>query len=150
MCYSDCDMKKIMFLVWYSIVFLFIFKTDTYAKVLPRFRGLQTAGKVVATSGIGIIVHLKPDHTGILMYMSNLQNASSVSYMLSYVGSGQDQGAGGTIDIQGQLSLQRELLFATCSSGVCRYHSDISNAHLEITTVLKSGKQTVRRYRIRV
>jgi hypothetical protein len=87
---------------------------------------------------------------GVRLTLGNLQNANSVSYVLSYTTDGRSEGLAGSVNPSGQTSSSRELLFGTCSSGTCKYHSNISNAKLEITSKLKNGKTAVRRYRIKL
>jgi len=67
-----------------------------------------------------------------------------------YQTNGKDEGVSGTIDSSSGLSVTRELLFGTCSAGVCRYHPNITGMKLEIVSELSNGKQTLRRYKIRI
>lgn len=138
-----------------TIIILLLLSLSTatlvYAKVLPRFAG--SAGKStggVAYSGVGASVRFNGARNGITISLTNLNKASSVMYMLSYQSNGKDEGAMGTIYVSGENSATRELLFGTCSGAVCTYHTGITNAKLEITTELTSGKKTLRRFRLRV
>lgn len=135
------------------LLFLFIFLTPVanpaYGKLLPQAKA-KTGTKVVAGAGIAISPRIRADRRALLVNFGNLANASSVSYTLVYEQNGQQEGAGGSVDPSLGNSASRELLFGTCSSGVCRYHSGIRNARLEVTTGLKSGKTSIRRYRLRV
>ena len=125
--------------------------TIVYAKVLPRFAGPvgKSTGKV-AYSGVTASVRFNGARNGINLYLGSLNKASSVTYMLSYQSNGKDEGAMGTIYVSGENSATRELLFGTCSAAVCTYHTGITNAKLEITTELTSGKKTLRRFRLKV
>lgn len=84
------------------------------------------------------------------MSLSGLNNASSVSYSLSYNANGIPQGVMGTIKPKSSKTETRELLFGTCSKNVCRYHTNISNAKLTITSKLKSGQTTRKTYNLKV
>ena len=119
------------------------------AKVLPH---AKTAAKTATavSSGVGVSARLKRNPNTLIVYFSNLNQASNVQYMLSYQAEGVEQGVGGSLPLGGENSTQRELLFGTCSSGVCRYHSGISNARLEVTITTTSGRTIIRRFRIRV
>lgn len=147
-------MKKEVFLfiiIFFSFLYFFVLGTEAARRILPRFQA--TSGRTTSSqtvSGVVVSVRFNGARNGLNVYFSNLNKATSVSYMLSYETDGKAEGAGGTIDIEGQNSLNRELLFATCSSGICRYHSNITNARLEITSTLTIGKKTLKRYRIRV
>lgn len=119
------------------------------AKVLPRFQK-SVKRAVTYSSGPSISAKLRADRKALNLYISNANKAGSISYTLSYRTNGVDQGVAGTIDPGGQTSLSRELLFGTCSSGVCRYHTGITNAVLEVTSTLTSGKRVLKRFRIKV
>jgi hypothetical protein len=56
---------------------------------------------------------------------------------------------GGSLDLSSG-SLTRELVFGTASNGVYRYHSNVTNAKLEITSVLKNGQKRIKKFRIKV
>lgn len=133
------------------LVYCFITDVSVEAKLLPRFAGSagKSTGKV-AYSGVTASVRFNGARNGINLYLGSLNKASSVSYMLSYQSNGKDEGAMGTIYVSGEDSATRELLFGTCSGAVCTYHTGITNAKLEITTELTSGKKTLRRFRLRV
>ena len=129
----------------------FIFSTNIEAKVLPQAAKAtsKTITKTVGT-GINITPRLRTDRRALIVYFSSLQNATSVSYMLIYDTSIQQEGAGGSLNLKNRSSQTSELLFGTCSKGVCTYHKSIKNAKLEVTYSLKSGKKYIKRYRIKV
>lgn len=117
-----------------------------FARLLPRFRG---AGRVVSR-GIYVGARLRSDHQALEVNFGNLSRAKSVTYTLTYQTNGVDQGVSGSLDLSSGDYASRELLFGTCSNGVCRYHSNITGMKFEIQTLLNSGKTTIRRFRIRV
>ena len=129
-----------------------VFAQSAQAKVLPRFQtGTKSVSSVKTTSGrVGVSVKFRGDRHAILVNFSNLTAAKSVSYTLSYQTNGKNEGVAGTIRPQGTGAMQRELLFGTCSSGVCRYHSNITNAKLEVTSTLNSGQKVIKRFRLKV
>lgn len=131
-------------------VFLFVSIPSAEAKVLPQAKSQKATGKAVTSSSITVSPRLRADRKALLVSFGNLQNATSVSYTLTYTHDGQEEGAGGSVNPADGNTASRELLFGTCSSGVCRYHSGISNMKFEVTAQLKSGKKIVKRYRIRV
>ncbi|MDP3998504.1 MAG: hypothetical protein Q8P89_02715 [bacterium] len=143
-------MKKLLPLTL-AVLFLFLtFKSEAAAKLLPQ---AQKGGKAVSVrsggSGITVSARLRGDRKALLVNLGNLQNAKSVSYILMYNANGQDEGVGGALSsLEGTQS--RELLFGTCSKNVCRYHTNITSAKLEVTYTLTSGKKYLKRYRIRV
>lgn len=140
---------------------LFFFAENIEAKVLPQATKSTQKQTVVKTNGTGISVYpkLRADRRALIVNFANLQNATSVSYTLTYKQSlrsddlrtaVQEEGAIGTLNLGGSSNASQELLFGTCSKNVCRYHTNISNARLEVSYTSKSGKKYVKRYRIKV
>lgn len=110
-----------------------------------------TIAKKAATPGKGITTKVKfrSDRKGIVATFSNLDVASKVAYSLTYTQKRVQEGAGGSLtDLSGTQT--RELLFATCSHGVCRYHTGIKNARFVVTTTLKNGKKISKGFRLKV
>lgn len=147
------SVKKVSIFALTILVFVFL-ATPTLAKrVLPRARA---AGGTKSTAGtpsgrIGISVKFRGDRRAIIVNFSSLSNASNVSYTLSYSTRGTTQGAGGSINPStAGASASRELLFGTCSHGVCRYDSGITNAKLVVTYTLTNGKKYSKTFRIKV
>ena len=130
---------------------LFVLSETVEAKVLPQAKKsgktttVKTAGKT-----IGVSPKLRADRKALNVYFSNLQNAQSVSYFLTYSQGGQQEGAGGSLNLAGGSSQSAELLFGTCSKNVCRYHTNIKDGKLEVTYTSKSGKKYLKRYKIKV
>lgn len=130
---------------------LFLFTNTAEAKVLPQVaKALKVTTSKVATAGINVSPRLRSDRRALIVYFSNLQNAKNVSYMLTYETSEQQEGARGDIQTTGASSLSQELLFGTCSKGVCRYHTGIKNMKLEVSYTILSGKRYIKRYKIKV
>ena len=141
-------MKKIILLL--VIGGVFFFTGDVEAKLLPRFaKTSKSVGQQIVSSGLIVSPKLRGDRRAIVLTLSNLQKVKNVTYTLMYQTDGVDQGVGGTLDSSSGSSVTRELLFGTCSD-VCRYHSDITNMKLEIISELPNGRQTLKRYRIKV
>ena len=129
----------------------FVFTGSVEAKLLPRFKGSGNVGKRQATSYSGLIISpkIRSDRLALILNISNLQKVNSVTYTLMYQTNGEDQGISGTLDSSSGSSATRDLLFGTCSD-VCRYHQNISNMKLEVVALLSNGKQTLKRYRIKI
>ncbi len=139
-------MKKI---IVFFILALFLVQ-PAQAKLLPRFQNTKSISKKTASSGIAISPKLRSDRKALSIYFNNLKGARNLTYTLIYQTNGKDEGVSGSIDSSSGNSASRELLFGTCSSGVCRYHPRIANMRLEVVTELLSGKKTLRRFRIKV
>lgn len=135
------------------VIVLFLLVVPTVeAKVLPqagKAAPKQLSAKSTGST-IGVSVRMRPDRRGLNVNFSNLQNASNVSYQLIYSHDGQQEGAMGGLTLNGQSSDKAELLFATCSNNVCRYHSNIKDARLEVSYTSKNGKKYLKKYKIKV
>lgn len=145
-------MKKILVLI--TLLFsLALFTKIAEAKLLPQAaRGGQktTAIKSAAGAGISVYPHFRADRRALNVSFGNLQNAKSVSYALTYSTAEQQEGAIGTLPMNGTSSNSTELLFGTCSKNVCRYHTNISNMKLEVSYTSQSGNKYIKRYRMKV
>lgn len=143
-------MKK--FAVLIVVIAVFGFTRIAEAKVLPQAgKGAvkQTSIKSVGTT-IGVYPKLRSDRRALIVNFSNLQNATSVSYSLIYRTATQQEGAGGALNLKGQASDKIELLFGTCSGNVCKYHTGIKDARLEVSYTTKSGKKYLKKFKIKV
>lgn len=150
-------MKKLLALVlmFFSLI---LFTKNVEAKILPQARlpdgqaqkSSSTSGVKNSRGGIGVYPSLRADRRALIVNFSNLGVVSSVSYFLTYRTSTQDEGAGGKLNLSGKSSETAELLFGTCSKGVCRYHVGIRDARLEVNYTTKSGKKYIKRFKIRV
>lgn len=115
-----------------------------------RVRKAKSGGGQAAYTarGVGISVRFKPNRLGLLLTFSNFDNIESGRYELLYEAGGITQAAGGTILIGDNNT--KELLFATCSHGVCTFHENIQNARLSIISKLKNGQTVLKPFRIKV
>lgn len=136
------------------LIFLLSFYTEAIhaGKILPQSKVSKKTitPQKSSTKGISVSPKLRSDRKALLIYFSNLQNATNVSYMLIYKTNGQEEGAGGSVNPSLGNTASREVLFGTCSKNVCRYHSNITNMKLEVTADLKSGKKIIKRYKIKI
>ena len=141
------------------IVFLLIFaffsfpKTALALKVRTSRGGgtSSTSGSFISTGGrVTTSARFRGDRRAVIVNFAGLSNANSVNYSLTYDSNGLAQGAMGTMTNIAGSSDSRELLFGTCSHGVCRYHTGITNARLVITSKLKSGITTRKSYKLKV
>jgi hypothetical protein len=142
---------KSLFLVLFLLFAVFVPAVE--AKVLPQSGKVaprQSAPKVNGTT-IGVYPKLRADRRALIVNFTNLQNATAVSYSLVYKqGNGQQEGAGGALNLTGQTTDKVELLFGTCSGGVCRYHTGIKDAKLEVSYTSKTGKKYIKKFRVKL
>ena len=99
--------------------------------------------------GASSSVKFRADRKAFILTLSNMGNISSVSYQLTYLANGVSQGVMGKINPSIEPTASRELLFGTCSHGVCTYHTNIANARLKVSSLLTSGVTVIKPYRIR-
>ncbi len=133
-----------------ALFFLFVLTSSVHARVLPRFQNAKKSSGGVAPSGAYVSARLRSDRQALLVTFGNLQKVTNMTYTLMYQTNGVDQGVSGSFDSSAGNSVTRELLFGTCSSGVCRYHGNINNMKLEAISELPNGKRVIKRFRIRV
>lgn len=141
-------MKKSVFLIAVFLLLLVFTPSSAFAakKFVPK---TTTSKKTVSSSGIPASVRYRGDRLGILLSFLNFTNLESVSYSFTYTANGTPQGAGGTITAANNPTASRELLFGTCSSGVCTYHNNLSNARLVLTAKRTNGTAVTKAYRIK-
>ncbi|MBI4038423.1 hypothetical protein HY384_00535 [Candidatus Daviesbacteria bacterium] len=136
--------------VLFLIPFLFLTIEKVEAKVLPQAKsGSKTNIRNLTPNAVTVSPRLRGDKKALNVYYSNLQNASSVSYLLTYKTASQDEGAMGTLNSKTS-NTSVELLFGTCSKNVCRYHTGIHDAKLDVSYTTKTGKKYIKRYRIKI
>lgn len=80
----------------------------------------------------------------------NLNLCQSVSYEITYLSNNLEQGIFGSVKSSEGRSVSRSLFLGTCSKKVCVAHRNITNLYLEINYKLTSGKNIVKKYRIKI
>ena len=143
-------MKKISLLFLIVLPFLLvIFPSSVNAakKFVPKKNVVRKS--TTAAVGIPAVVSYRGDKQGILMSFSSFSGIDSVSYSFTYSTNGIQQGAAGNITKANNPLLTRELLFGTCSGGVCRYHSNLANARLTLNARFTNGNTRTKVYKIR-
>lgn len=141
-------LKKFHTVLLLCLLFFFIIipaKVEAAKKFIPK---KSTVGKFSGGS-IPAVVRFRPDRLGILMSFTSFSTIGSVSYSFTYSTNGVPQGAGGTISSSNNPTANRELLFGTCSTGVCTYHNNITNAKLVLTAKYTNGNTATKTYRIK-
>lgn len=131
------------------LLLLFIFIITFSQPILAKKSLLKQAA--TGTGGNSVVISPKlrsPDRLALIVNFSNLLTAKSVSYSLTYNSQRVSQGVAGSIKPEVNTT-SRELLFGTCSSGVCRYHTNITNMRFVVTVKLKSGSQFTKSYRVK-
>jgi len=141
--------RKIGLFTLILIIGCFFFPVKVLAAKKRISRGGTTVTSGTISRGVQSSVKLKSNRLGLILTLSGFGNISSVSYQLTYTTNGIPEGVSGTIQPTGATET-RELLFATCSKNVCRWHTNIRDARLVVTSKLKSGLTVRKPYRIKV
>lgn len=141
-------MKQILYSITAFFLFVLVSNTVIDARVLPRFGGDKMGLPTTSSSSNNQFVSakLRTDRKALIVNFINLQNAKSVEYLLTYSGSGADQGVPGTLDLSAGNSISRTIIFGTESKGVFTYHTNIKNMRSVVTVVTKAGKTVVKKY----
>jgi hypothetical protein len=106
--------------------------------------------KASQAASVAVSVKFRSDRQAIIATFGSVANATKIDYVMSYDTNGLTQGAQGTI-VPGTLNQEvRELLFGTCSKGICRYDTHITNAKFTVTVTLTNGKKIVKPFRLKV
>lgn len=135
----------------FAVAFMIVIATFDVAeakRVLPQSAPRPAAGSTTAR-GVTTTVKFKPDRRGITVTFKNLSIAADVTYSLTYVSGGIEQGVDGAVNTA-LGSVSKDLIFGTCSAGVCRYDTGIVNARLTVTTMLRNGKRIIKIFRLKV
>lgn len=144
-------MKKLLPLV-IILSLVFIFTIPTEAKVLPQSVKAVAKQTTLKSGGTTISVspRLRSDRKALVVNFTNLQNAKSVSYMMTYKTAVQEEAAMGALNLNGQTTDRIELLFGTCSKNVCKYHTGIKDVRFEVSYTSKVGKKYLKKFKIKV
>ncbi len=144
------NMKKALGIIVTVLLLITLGASPVSAKKLLPFLKKATGAAAPTSSGVVSSVKFRGNRLGIIVTFGNLQAAYKVDYFLSYQSKGITQGASGSITDTSIGSATRDIIFGSCSKGVCRYDAGISNAKFVVTIYLNSGRKIVRSYRLKV
>ncbi len=131
---------------------LFFHPSDVWAKrTVPQAKPATTGTiSTVKTKGITVGVKFRSDRKAIITTFANFSKVSRVDYSLSYNTKGTTQGATGSIIPPATEPLVREIIFGSCSRGVCRYDTGITNAKFTVTSILKNGTRVIKNFKLKI
>lgn len=142
-------MKKYLLLV-FILFFLLTLSSPAEAKLLPQSKSVKSKLLPAVAKSFSVSARLRADRKALFVTFSNPQKVKNIAFTLTYQTNGKEEGAGGSVPINSPSVVTRELLFGTCSSGVCRYHSNMSNMRLQVSYESLAGKRYIKRFKIRV
>lgn len=129
----------IIFIIWLLSGIFLIKPTEAAKKFVPKGKTTGSTGK--SGGGVPAKVSYRADKKALNFYFTNFSGISSVSYVFSYDTNGITQGAAGSVSSANSPGQSRELLFGTCSTSVCTYHSGLKNAKLTFTANYTNGRK---------
>ena len=135
-------------IIWVLTGLLFIKPVAAAKKFVPKGTATVKTGKSGGT-GIPVSVSYRADKRALNFHFTNFSVISSVSYVFQYETNGNSQGAAGSITSSNSPTQSRELLFGTCSTSVCTYHTGIKNAKLTFTANYTNGKKATKVFRVK-
>lgn len=139
-----CRLNLVLIFIIFGVL-LSVRNVEAAKKFVPK----KTTSVYTPSTGIPAIVSYRPDHLGLNLSFSNFSGLDSISYSFTYSTNGIPQGIGGTITANNSPASPRELLFGTCSRGVCRYQYNLSNAKLVLAARYTNGKTASKTYKIK-
>lgn len=139
-------MSRILFFIICLTAIFWVPGVDAAKKFVPK--KAVTARSTVSGS-FSASVRYRGDKLGLLMSFLNFGSISSVTYSFTYETNGIPQGVGGTVTNANNPSADRELLFGTCSTSICTYHHNLTNARLVLTAKLTNGRTLSKGYKIK-
>lgn len=85
----------------------------------------------------------RTDGRELTLEISRVKNAQTIEYELVYLSAGLSRGVIGSIDVNGDTAISRELLLGSCSRNVCKYDEDVTEGTL---TLRFRGSDGVRKF----
>ena len=140
---------KYLLLVFLIIAFLAFPKNASAAKKFIPKKAASGGQSTGGGLGIPASVRYRPDKLALLLSFYNFSGIESINYSFTYTSNGLVQGVGGRVTASNDPSSVRELLFGTCSSGVCKYHENLSGTSLALTANFSNGTVAKKLYRVR-
>jgi len=136
-----------------SIIFLLstlltLKPAEAAKKFVPKGAATVKSGRS-GSGGFPVSVGYRPDKRALNFSFTNFSGISSISYIFQYETNGITQGAAGSITAANSPGQSRELLFGTCSTSVCTYHSGLKNAKLSFTANYTNGRKAAKVFRVK-
>lgn len=119
-------MKLFKILVFCFLFFLSVFPASAVAKNLS-----PTASASISKNKRNVTLTFK-----------NIKNLKTVTYEMTYFGSGFDQGVFSTIKNIKTNTLSRSLYLGTCSHNVCTPHKNVKKIEISLIYKTKTGQSS--------
>lgn len=134
-------------MVIFLLIIFLLFPAPAYARKQLPARSVKAVASSAALPQTSL--KLRGDRQALLLILTSLSKAESLSYLLTYQAAGVGQGVEGSHD-PALGNTQKELVFGTCSGNVCTYHQDLTDMLFQATIGLKDGRTLTRKYQINI
>ncbi|MBU2051631.1 hypothetical protein KKH13_00305 [Patescibacteria group bacterium] len=134
-------------MVIFLLIIFLLFPAPAYARKQLPPRSVKAVASSAALPQTSL--KLRGDRQALLLILTSLSKAESLSYLLTYQAAGVGQGVEGSHD-PALGNTQKELVFGTCSGNVCTYHQDLTDMLFQATIGLKDGRTLTRKYQINI
>ncbi|OIN89221.1 hypothetical protein COW80_05000 [Candidatus Beckwithbacteria bacterium CG22_combo_CG10-13_8_21_14_all_01_47_9] len=134
----------ILMIILLLVIFLLFPSPVEARKKLPARKAVAANASLPGTG-----LKLRGDRQALLLTLTNLGKAKSLSYLLTYQAGEVGQGVDGSHD-PALGNTQKELVFGTCSGNVCTYHQNLSEMIFRATIGLNDGRTLTRKYQIKI
>lgn len=101
---------------------------ETTGKVTPTPE--QVTEELTAEDLPTVRIIPRADRKEITLEIKGIKDADTVEYELSYLSKGLSRGVVGTIELNGETSITRQILLGTCSRNVCKYDEGVTGGSL--------------------
>lgn len=131
-----------------SLALIFTLQGEVFAKKKIVLKSSSGGATTVSKKPV-IGVKFRSDRKALVLSASSANTASVISYELTYDSNGVAQGVVGAIRPTASTA-KAELYFGTCSAGVCRPHTNLSNMKLSVISTLNSGQKIKRSFKVKI
>lgn len=92
----------------------------------------KTASEVPLEERPYVSLTPRADGRELTLNITNIQNATSLEYELSYLSNDLSRGVIGSVDLKSETSLTRQLLLGSCSKNTCKYDENVTEGNLTL------------------
>ena len=133
-------MKRIL-IIFFIAVLLF---------TIPTVYGATKPKKTISAGSISTSAQFIKNRNLVRVFFGNLKGVKQITYVLTYIGNGINQGVEGSLIPGKKTSFSRDIYLGTCSGKVCINHKNIKNIKLEATARYSNGKSSSKIYKVRL
>jgi len=140
-------------LILFAVVFTTLLGSSSVVsakRLLPQLRPVSNSATSSTSKYVVAKLKIRGDRHAVTGTFTNLVVAKSIDYILTYKTNGIEQAAVGSVAPGSPEPQTRELLLGTCSSGTCRYDTNVTDTKFVVTSILKSGQKVIKTFKIKI